>query len=223
MDAASVGDVWRRSHQASAMTLVVSAPVVPEVILAATRSIGAPESERAPPLDAPAPHLEPAPPVQTLRTWLGLAFSHFPVDDVHGAVVALLVTAALESTRGDFETSVELRELPDRWMLTILGAAYPGQARAMRSAVSTALATTLETLDPSEVRAAVARVEQSLRLGARTPAGLVEAVGRSAEATGDPGSAAHRMEQLGRVDAESVRGTLRALLERGPVRAEVGR
>jgi predicted Zn-dependent peptidase len=223
LDQARIRDVWRRSHQASAMTLVVSAPVVPEVILAVSRTMGAAEADGAPPFDAPTLPSVSRADVQSLRSWYGEAFSGERVGDVHGPVIALLVAERLRETRGDYETSVELWELPDHWVLTILGAAYPGGARPMRAAVESAVAGALEGIEPRTVDIAVARVRRTLLLGARTPAGLVEAVGRAMEATGDASGAARQAEALEQVDAASVRQVMGALLQRGSARAEVGR
>jgi predicted Zn-dependent peptidase len=223
LDQARIRDVWRRSHQASSMTLVVSAPVVPEVILAVSRTMGSAESDEAPPLDAPALPSVDRSNTQSIRSWYGEAFPGEAVGDVHGPVVALLVADRLRQVRGDYETSVELWEFPDQWVLTILGAAYPGKARPMSAAVTSAVAGTLEGIESGAVEIAVARIRRSLLLGARTPAGLVEAVGRAMEATGDAGGAARQAEALDRVDVASVRQVLGALLQRGPARAEVGR
>ena len=139
--------------------------------------------------------------------------------DVHGPVIALLVGAHLRRTQGSFETSVELRELPDRWMLSVLGAAYPGQARAMRSAVTGALSATLEAVRQSDVDAAVASVRRSIMVRARTPAGLTETVGRAMEAEGDPEAAVKQVEALDGVDVDGVRERLRQLVASGPVTA----
>ncbi len=223
LDQARLRDVWRRSHQASSMTLVVSAPVVPEVILAGSRTMGAAEAGAAPPLDAPTPPSVRRTNIQSIRSWYGEAFSGEPVGDVHGPVIALLVAESLRESQGEYETSVELWELPHRWVLTILGAAYPGQARSMRAAVTSAVSGALEGLEPRAVDAAVARTRRTLFLGARTPAGLVEAVGRAMEASRDAREAARQAEALDRVDATSVRQVLEALLQRGPARAEAGR
>jgi hypothetical protein len=223
LDQARIREVWRRSHQASSMTLVVSAPVVPEVILAVSRTMGAADSDGAPPLDAPAPPSVGSPNAQSIRAWYGEAFSGEEVGDVHGPVVALLVAEWLRQTRGDYETSVELWEFPDRWVLAILGAAYPGKARPMRTAVTSAVAGALEGIDSGAVEIAVARIRRTHLLDARTPAGLVEAVGRAMEATGDAGGAARQAEALDRVDVSSVSQVLEALLQRGTARAEVGR
>lgn len=223
-DAARVREAWLRSHQSSGMTLVVSAPVVPEVVLAATRGMGAPESAAAEPLDSPAPQSGTRPRVETIRRWYGEAWTWgAETDEPHAPVVALLLADHLRRTApaGDYEVGVELWELPDRWVLALVGSAYERRAAAMRGAVGGALASVRDALDPAAVANAVARARGDLLFQSRTPAGLVSLVGRAMEASGDPGAAARQLAALDRVDAASMAAFLTTLIGRGPVRAEV--
>ena len=222
MDGALVRQVWLRSHQASGMTLVVSAPVVPEVVLAATRGMGAPEESAMGPLDALAPRAgRGATATQALRTWYGEAWQAMPTEDPHGPVVALLASEALRAQAVGFEVSLELWELPDRWVLAVVGGAYGRDVAPMRRAVSGTLTQVRDRLTAAEVRRAVSRVQGDLLLRSRTPAGLVSWVGRAMEAGGDPRAAADGLLSLSRVDEASTRAFVESLLTRGPVRAEV--
>ena len=220
LDAAMVRSVWRRSHQSSAMTLVVSAPVVPEVVLAATRGLGAPEADARGPLDAPAPRPAAAD-AETLRTYVGEAFHSTPVDDPRGQVAALLVARRLEGADHGFDLSVQLWELPDRWVLAVTGAAYPRQVAAMRRAVSGALVATRDALDADAVERAVAQVRRDIMLRAQTAGGLVAVVGRAMEPGGDPQAGARYLDTLSALDLPGVRAYLDALIRTGPTRAEV--
>lgn len=221
MDGARVREVWRRTHQASRMTLVVSAPVIPEVVLAATRGMGAPEDAAAGPLEAPSPPEPRRVSPQSLRAWYGEAWSAGAAEDPHGPVAAILVAGELRGRVSGFEASVELWELPDRWVLAVLGAAYGREAASMRRTVSGVVAATRASLDPREVAEAVSRVQGDLLTRSRTPAGLVALVGRAAEATGDPRAAALHLEALGAVDAASTGRYLDGVLAGAPVKAEV--
>lgn len=221
LDPARVANVWRRSHQASAMTLVVSAPVAPEVVLAATRGLGAPEEAAAPPPDA-APPSEPRPPSpEAIRTWYGEARGAGGVGDPSGPVVARLVAARLRALDSPFEVGVELWELPDRWVLAVMGAAPPSDAQALRRAVAGALADVRGSLDPRSVTAAVAELRRDLLVEARTPAGLVAVVGRALEATDDPRAAADDAAALASVDVDAVRRRLEEMLRVPPAVAQV--
>lgn len=224
-DRARVLEVWLRTHQASAMTLVVSAPVVPEVVLAATRGMGAPESAAAGPLDAPAPPEDAPPRPDALRRWYGEAWQSGAAGDPRGPVAALLVADHLRRTAGDagMEIGVELWELPDRWVLAVIGAAYERRATAMRAVVGGALSSTREALRPDAVEMAVARARGDVLLRSRTPSGLVESVGRAMDASGDPAAAARRMEALERMDATDIADFLDGLIAGGTVRVEVAR
>lgn len=220
LDAGLVRSVWRRSHQSSAMTLVVSAPVVPEVVLAATRGLGAPEADARGPLDGPAPN--PARPgAETLRAYFGLAFQSTPVEDPHPQVAAILVARHLQGAGPGFELGIQLWELPDRWVLALTGRAYPREAAAMRATVSNALPGTRDALDADLVEQAVARVRRETMLRAQTAAGLVGVVGRAMEVGGDPLAAARYLDTLSAVDSASIRDYMDRLIRSGPVRAEV--
>jgi hypothetical protein len=202
------------------MTLVVSAPVVPEVVLAATRGMGAPEGEPWAPSD-PAPGASRTAAPQSLRSWYGEAWSLPGPGDPRGAIVATLVADRLRDDAEGLEASVELWELPDRSVLTVIGSSWPRNAQAMRRAVSSVLARTRNDLDDVAVAAAVARARRQLMLSVRTPAGLVAAVGRAMEAEGNPFAAARRMEELQIVDAASVRALFDELFRQSPRTAEV--
>lgn len=220
LDAGLVRSVWRRSHQSSAMTLVVSAPVVPEVVLAATRGLGAPEADARGPLDGPAP--DPArPDAETLRAYFGLAFQSTPVEDPHPQVAAILVARHLQGAGAGFELGIQLWELPDRWVLALTGRAYPRAAAAMRTTVSNALPGTRDALDADLVEQAVALVRRETMLRAQTAAGLVGVVGRAMEVGGDPLAAARYLDTLSAVDSASIRDYMDRLIRLGPVRAEV--
>lgn len=221
LDAARVREVWQRSHQSSRMTLVVSAPAIPEVVLAATRGMGAPEEEAREPLDAPPPPQPRRTDPQALRAWYGEVWSAGPAEDPHGPVAALLVAEELRRSVRGYEAGVELWELPDRWALAVVGAAYGRDATPMRRTLTGVVRATRDALAPDAVGQAVSRVLGELLVRSRTPAGLVAMVGRALEATGDPLAAARQVEALHRVDVASTRAYLDAALARGPARAEV--
>jgi len=220
LDAAVVRSVWRRSHQSSAMTLVVSAPVVPEVVLAGTRGLGAPEADAGGPPNAPVP-TPPRPDAETLRSHYGEAFQSTVVEDPHPQVAAILVARHLQGKGDSFELGVQLWELPDRWLVAVTGRAYPRQVAGMRAAVSGALAGTRDALDPAMVRQAVAQMRRDIMLRSRTPAGLVGVVGRAMEVGGHPLAAVRYLDALAAVDLTSTRDYMTRLIRVGPVRADV--
>lgn len=220
LDAARVLAAWRRSHRSDRMTLVASAGVAPEVILAATRGMGVPVDAVEPPLNAPAPGGEPAGRVQTLRTWYGEARSAGAPDQPVGPVAALLVTEVLGARAVGFEAGVELWELADRWVLAVVGAAYRSDLATMRAAVSSAVADTRSGLTDEAVADAVARVRRDFLARARTPGGIVASVGRSMEASGDPLAAARYLTDLEALDRAGMDAFFGALLAAEPARAE---
>ncbi|MHB1194588.1 MAG: peptidase M16 family protein [Longimicrobiales bacterium] len=221
LDAARVRAVWLRSHQPTTMTLVVSAPVVPEVVLAAIRGMGAPEESAAPPPGAPAPSGPRAAAPQSLRSWYGEAWPVGDPGDPLGAVVASLVAQQLRTRSSGIEASVELWDLPDRSVLAVVGSSWAGNAQAMRRAVSGSLRAARDALEGGAVERAAAQARRDRMMAARTPAGLVAVVGRAMEANGDPLSAERDLGALLAVDAASVRDLLDRLLRQGPRTAQV--
>lgn len=219
LDGARVREVWMRTHQASAMTLVVSAPVVPEVVLAATHGMGAPEDAAGPPLDAPVPAEQPPAP-EALRSWYGEAWPA-PPGDPRSLVVASLAADRLRSAPAGMEATVELWDLPGRSALAVIGSAYGGDAQAMRRAVSGVLAGVRARLDAAAVAAAAAAVRRGLLLESRTSAGLVALVGRAMEAEGDPLAAERQRAALLSLDVGAVRALLDDLLRQAPRTAQV--
>jgi predicted Zn-dependent peptidase len=217
---ARVREVWMRTHQASAMTLLVSAPVVPEVVLAATRGMGAPEEGAAPPLDArlPAPRV---PEPQALRSWYGEAWTVAAPGDPRSLVIASLVADRLRRGPQEMQASVELWELPGRAVLAVVGSAPGPGAAAMRRTVSGTLAAVRSSLDRTSVASAVAALRQDLLLESRTSAGLVALVGRALEAEGDPWAADRQREALLSLDEAAVRALLDEMLRQAPRSAQV--
>lgn len=217
----TVQEVWRRSHRRAAMTLVVSASETWEVVLAAVHGLGL----RDPAVAAPPRPVEPPrsarPGVQTLRVWHGRAYATTPGDDPRAAVAALLIASHLRDSPGDHETSVQLWEMAGHSVVAVLGAAYPQAAGSMRAAVEGALDDTSAGLDEASVREAAARVRSDLLVSARTPSGLVAAVGRALESGTSPRALEGRIDALRGLDARAIRSFLEALAAGPPLRAEV--
>jgi predicted Zn-dependent peptidase len=221
LDAARVREVWWRSHAPDDLTLVVAAPVVPEVVLAAAKGMGAVGSPGGGPLDAPAPTSPRRSRPQALRTWYGEAFVAGAPSDPMAAVVAELVAAQLESRPNGVEGGVQLLSLRDRWLLVIAGAAFTRDAQGMRDMVSQALARTRAALTPETVRQAVLGQTRSVLFAARTPEGLVSQVGRGLAITGSPDAAQDYLEALSAIHLESLAAYLDGLIESTPAKAEV--
>jgi len=131
------------------------------------------------------------------------------------------VEEALPRQVDGVEIVLQLRALPDRWALMVLGAAYRDDLPTMRRIVSGALAAVEGRLDAEATARATARVRRDLLYRARTPLGLVSAVGRAMEPAGDPGAAARYLAALDQVDQATVRAFLAELRADGGASAEV--
>jgi predicted Zn-dependent peptidase len=221
LDAARIRSVWWRSHRPEAMTLVVAAAVVPEVVLASVKGMGATGSQGGPPLDAPALTTARSPSPQSLRTWYGEAFAGGAPSDPHGPVAALLISGFLPEEAQGFEAGIQLLALRDGWLIVVAGAAYRGEVRAMKATVSGALSQTRAGLTPQTVNQAVERLRRDILFEARTPEGLVEQIGRAMDIAGQPSAASDYLTELGRVDVVSLGVYLDRMISAGPATAEI--
>ncbi len=221
LDGSHIDAVWKRSHQATGMTLVVSSPLVPEAVLASTRGMGAPAASAAPPPDTAVSRRQSRARVQTLRSWYGLAYDAGGPRDPVAEVATRLVAAGMRARSSGYETGVELWALPRRSVLVLTGAAYPRNAATMRRMVSGTLEAVRSSLDADAVRRAATAARFELLYRARTARGLVEVVEQALEPTGDSDAAQRSVERLSRVSLASVDALLKRMIQQGPSRAEV--
>lgn len=216
-----VRDVWGRSHLREAMTVVAAAPVPVEVLLAGILDAGVPEGNGG---DAAA-----SAPVasgarvrsQVLRSWYGEAYPIDTADDPRSAVAARLMASRMESMPGRVEAGVQLWELGGRAALVVTGAAYSGDAAAMRRAIQGIREEVTRDLQPDDVERVVGDLRAETLLGARSNRGLVAVVGYHVDATGDPRGAQLFLASLASLDHASLSAFLQDLLQRTPVVADV--
>lgn len=215
----AVRGVWRRSHRAGGMTLVIAGDVPEELLLSAFQRLGSSgEAPRRP--AAPAPRGQ-AGRAQVIRHWYGEARTVGDPRDPHPTVAALLISDRLRGAGSDWEAQVQLWEMEGRQVIAIVGAAYPGAAVRMRGGIRAALGETSRGVTAERVRSAVATVRHELLREARTPGGLVTVVGRLVEATTAPDGARSFLDSLESVTPESMVAFLGSLERQTPQRAEV--
>jgi predicted Zn-dependent peptidase len=212
-------DFWRRTHGATAMTIVVAGDVPDAALLSAFEGLGSARS--APPRAAGTAASAPPPATQTYRHWYGEAFAIPDPLNPHAPVVALLVADQLHTMADSLEATVQLWETDAGTVLAVVGAAYPAAANRMRARLSGLLASVRTGATPARVQEAAARARQDLLERARTPAGLAGVVGSLMDATGEPGAARRLLDGLNGVTPESTRAFLGQLAARTPLRAEV--
>lgn len=211
---------WDRTHQKSAMRVVVAGELPPEAIQVAFAGVGAPESRRAPPPDDDAAGFQEPDP-EVLRSWYGEARLAGRSGDPRPAVVARLAAELLSQESDGYETWVELWEMEEWKVLVLTGAAYSSAAQRMRRRLSSVVPSLESSVTEEEVERVRGRIRLETLRTARTPWGLVALVGRHLDATGDPNAAQRFLEALDDVDRDSVVGFLGELVERTPIRAEV--
>jgi predicted Zn-dependent peptidase len=220
MTRVTLRDVWARTHQPSRMSIVVSGDVPDETLLTAFEEMGAPGGR-----SSGRPEGAAQPPqrggTQVYRHWYGEAFRVADPRDPHAAVVTVLASDWLRVADEPFEAAVQLWETGDVQLITVVAAAYTGNSVAMRQRMPRLLVNTRQALTAAGVESAVSRLRREVLVGARTPVGLVNVVGRHMDATGEPGGARRFLNALDRVSLESTRAFLSTLERQAPLRAEV--
>jgi predicted Zn-dependent peptidase len=221
MTSADLEDLWRRTHQAERMTLVVASGLPAEVLLAAVRGIGAPpDSTRSLPSANSERARDDARPA-VLRRWYGEARVAGSSTDPRIAVAAELMGERAVALAEDHELFVELVRTECHSGLLVYGAAYRAGERRMRARVQTLVAETREALTEESVVAAARQVERRLLLEASTLSGQVALVGRALAATGRPEAAAEYVGGLSSIDRADMLAFLDELLGRDPMQVEL--
>jgi hypothetical protein len=223
LDAALLTDLWRRSHRAETMFLVVSSGSSPEVLLSALGEIGAPGGPTAAPPDAPAlPEAAMAPP-PVLRAWYGRVYHAGAAGDPRAEVMALLLSEHLADGTGRFETTVRLWDLGRNGLLTLTGSARPRDRSVLREALTGGLGSVRASLTPESVARAVGRVRWRYLMDGRTAEGRVAIVGRGWDAGGDPAVAAKMEAQLVAIDFPAIATYMDGVLASPALDAELRR
>jgi len=206
--------VVRREH----ITVVVAGSIPVEVALAALQDVGLAGDPPAETPEPPPGAVAPRPPrAQVLRQWYGEAYPTGP-DDPSAAVAARLMAGALQDRTGRLETWVELWELGGRGALVVTGAAYPGDAAALRDRIRGLRGRVAAGLTEEAVSAAVNGLRRETLLAARHPTGLAELVGYHLDATDDPSGTRIFLERLEAIRPADVAAFL---ADGAPLTAEV--
>jgi len=216
-----VRDLWSRTHTRGGMTVVAAAPVPVEVLLAGILDAGMPDGGGGPPIPATSAGTPSRARSQVLRSWYGEAYRIDTPDDPRSAVAARLMAQRLRSLPGRVEAGVQLWELGGSAALVVTGAAYPGDAAAMRRTIQGIREEVASRSDPLDVRRIIEEIRGETLLGARGNRGLVSVVGYHLDATGDPAGAQTFLDVLAGLDETSVGSYLRELLTKTPVVADV--
>lgn len=213
---------WARTHARSHLRVVVASPVPAERAYAALWELGRiPDGTAATP---PPVADELAPPAtEVLRRWYGRAFLIPSADDPRAEVLALLLAEELNSTTNGFgyETGVELRQTASEKILIVTGAAYPDRQAAMRTRVSTVLRDVAGAIEEADVARISDRLVRSALLGAATPMGRVEFVGRHIDAAGSIDGAVIWIEALRSMTASTVAELAAQLVAAPPIELEI--
>jgi len=222
-DLPGAGDLewfWRRWFRPSAMSVVVVGAVAPEAVRAAFRDWPEPpapgprQSRPVAAADAPGP--------EVIAPRVALGYQAAAAEPAALALAAALVDESLRQLRLRSATA-EFWWLPDRAALVVVAA-----TDTTPDGDSARLLTSLQICISDAARASAEeisrqrrRLENSLLMRARTPAGLAALLGEFLDRTGDPRGADRFLRALAETDDEEVRGALRTLLYQPPIVVEL--
>lgn len=196
LSAATILDLWSRTHRAERMTLLVSGGVATPLLLASLTEIGASDPVVAVRPAGPPP-TEPAPPdLQLIRRFTGRAWTGLRATDPVAPVLARLAAEALRTAPGDFEARVLLWNDGSGPVLAATGVAFPARFGGLDAALDGLLTAAADLARGDAFTRAVDEVRREWLLALDDPLGRLEAVG-SAIDSGDGFDAARlRMTAL---------------------------
>lgn len=223
MSAGTVRDVWARSHRRDRMTLMVSGEVSDELLLASFDRLGSTDPLLESASGVPVPTGPRPERLDLLRTSAGSAWEASEPLSPEAVVAAAMLTESMRQSAAPFEARVSLWESNGHTTLALIGAAFPGDLRALRSWLDQGLGRLAGELSDASVTQMARTLRGEVLFGARTPFGQVQLVGRFVDA-GLPRSAARDyLNRLSALDAVGMRSFLEALGRTTPARLEVTR
>lgn len=196
LSAATVLDVWSRTHRPDRMTLLVRGQVERPLLLASLSGLGASD-----PIIPSRPEsgllVEPAAPGLTLlRRFTGRAWSGFAPGDPALAVLARLAARSLANAPGDFQARIRVWNGGSGPVLAATGVAFPERHAALETALDGLLDGVTDLAVGDAFTQAVMEVRREWLLELTDPVGRLEAVGRDLDATGRTTSARSRISAL---------------------------
>jgi predicted Zn-dependent peptidase len=211
---------WERSYRPESVRIVVAGRISGALVRSFLGDLGFASAPPPPPPPQGSLANSPAAP-QVVRSWLVLARPLPPGSEAASLVGARWIGEVLRATDGDFESAVEIWDLPSGRALVLTGAAYPRSRQAMERGVSAVLGEAADRLTPEVTRRLADEVRTEILLAARTPWGLADLAGQAWDTGHGPDGVQVFLSTLLALDAASVQTLLRSLASVAPVRQEL--
>jgi len=196
LSAATVRDLWSRTHRPDRTTLLVSGDVASPLLLASLTDVGA-SDPAVPARPAGPPPTDPAPPnLQLIRRFTGRAWSGLGDMDPVAPVLARLAAEAVRTAPGDFEARLLLWNAGSGPVLAVTGVAFPARFAELDAALDRLLPAAADLAHGDAFTRAVAEVRREWLLQLDDPLGRLSTVGSAIDRTGALDAARRRLDAL---------------------------
>jgi len=220
MDPSTLHAFWVRTHRMEGVRIVVAGRVPAALVLSSLGNLGF-STEPPPPAPPAATLAQPRAVPQVVRSWLVQARPLPAGSEAASLIGARWVGELLRTGGGDFESAVEIWDLPSRRALVLTGAAYPRSRQAMERRIAAILGEAADRLTPEVAARLADEIRTEILLIARTPWGLADLAGQAWDTGHGPEGVEAFLSTLAVTDAPTVQSLLRSLAAATPVRTEL--
>lgn len=217
---AALSTFWERSYRPSSVKIVVAGRVPGALVRSFLGDLGFPEGPLPPP-SPPGNLANATASPQVVRSWLVMARPLPAGSEAASLVGARWIGEVLRAADGDFESAVEIWDLPNGRGLVLTGASYPRSRQAMERGIGAVLTEAADRLTPEITQRLADEVRTEILLTARTPWGLADLAGQAWDTGSGPNGVQTFLTTLANLDAAVVQNLLRTLTTVTPVRQEL--
>jgi len=211
---------WVRTHRAESVRIVVAGRVPGALVLASLGSLGLSTEPIPPPVPQASLGASRATP-EVVRSWVVQARLLPQGSEAAALVGARWIGDLLRTDDGDFESAVEIWDLPSGRALVLTGVAYPRSRQEMDRRISAILGDAADRLTPAITQRVADEVRTEILLSARTPWGLADLVGQAWDTGHGPDGVEIFLESLRTLDVTGVQALLRTLAATSAIRSEL--
>jgi predicted Zn-dependent peptidase len=220
LNPSSLHSFWARTHRTESVRIVVAGRIPGALVLASLGELGlSTESIPSPSPQASLGASRATP--QVVRSWVVQARLLPQESEAAALVGARWIGELLWIADGDFESAVEIWDLPSGRALVLTGAAYPRSRQEMERRIAAILSEAADRLTPAITRRIADELRTEILLSARTPWGLAALVGQAWDTGHGPDEVETFLETLRTLDVTGVQSLFRTLAATSPIRSEL--
>jgi predicted Zn-dependent peptidase len=216
----SLRSFWDRTHRTESVRIVVAGRLPGALVRSSLGELGLATGPFPPPTSQASLGPSRAVP-EVVRNWLVHARLLPPRSEAASLVGARWIGEVLRAADGDFESAVEIWDLPSGRALVLTGAAYPRSRQVMERGIDAVLGQAADRLTREVTRRLADEVRTEILLAARTPWGLADLVGQAWDTGQGPDGVQIFLDSLLTLDSPEIQTLLRTLASTSPIRLEL--